>query len=150
MMPSERDTAFPLRDGKVTLLADFFKFCSLRLPISKFCKSMFYEYAVHISQMHPIGLSKLRHFEYAVLSLAPFCNFDRRSTDEACLRFVPSSCRDKGWKKKFFFIDVDVIPGKMHWRVMAAKEKVKDIVPPKAKYVENALFKGLFPDPLSV
>ncbi|MFS8003329.1 hypothetical protein Hanom_Chr13g01212731 [Helianthus anomalus] len=26
------------------------------------------EYAVHISQMHPLGLAKLRHFEYACLS----------------------------------------------------------------------------------
>ncbi|MFS7959035.1 hypothetical protein Hanom_Chr08g00685921 [Helianthus anomalus] len=74
---------------------------------------MLNEYVVHISQMHPLGLAKFCHFEYACLSLgflpeslvfralytlawkAPFFTFDRRSTDEACLRLVPSSCRDK-------------------------------------------------------
>ncbi|MFS7913164.1 hypothetical protein Hanom_Chr02g00138621 [Helianthus anomalus] len=43
--------------------------CNFRLPITNFCKSMFDEYAVHISQMHPLSLAKLRHFEYACLSL---------------------------------------------------------------------------------
>ncbi|MFS7898754.1 hypothetical protein Hanom_Chr05g00429801 [Helianthus anomalus] len=107
-----------------------------------FYKSMLDEYVVHISQMHPLGVVKLRHFKYACLSLgclpkslvfyalytlvwkSPFFTFDRRSTDEACLRYVPLSSRDKDWKNKFFFIDVDVIPGEIHWRVMAAKEKI--------------------------
>ncbi|MFS7904854.1 hypothetical protein Hanom_Chr01g00040941 [Helianthus anomalus] len=114
------------------LFVDFSKFSNFRLPITKFCKSMLDEYFVHISQMHPLGLAKLRHFEYACLSLeflpkspvfralytlawkAPFFTFDHRSTDEACLRFVPSSCRDKDWKKKFFFVDANVILGEMH------------------------------------
>ncbi|MFS7990661.1 hypothetical protein Hanom_Chr11g01061531 [Helianthus anomalus] len=39
----------------------------LRLRV--FYKSMLDEYTVHISQMHPLGLAKLRHFEYACLSL---------------------------------------------------------------------------------
>ncbi|MFS7944995.1 hypothetical protein Hanom_Chr06g00518731 [Helianthus anomalus] len=101
-MPSERDTAFPLRDGQITLFVEFFKFCNFRLPITKFCKSMLDEYAVHISQMHPLGLAKL----YA-----------------------------------------DVIPREMHRRVMVAKEKVKNVVPPKAEYQENALFKTLIARP---
>ncbi|MFS7942523.1 hypothetical protein Hanom_Chr06g00489351 [Helianthus anomalus] len=28
VMPSEKDAAFPLRDGQITLFADFFKFCN--------------------------------------------------------------------------------------------------------------------------
>ncbi|MFS7905310.1 hypothetical protein Hanom_Chr01g00046171 [Helianthus anomalus] len=118
VMSSERDIAFPMKDDKIILFADFFKFFNFRLPITAFCKSMLDEY--------------LRHFEYACLSLgflpeslilcalytlvwkAPFFTFDCRSTDEAFLRFLPSSSRDKDWKKKFFFIDVDVIPRGMH------------------------------------
>ncbi|MFS7965029.1 hypothetical protein Hanom_Chr08g00757301 [Helianthus anomalus] len=68
-MPSERDTAFPLKNGKITLFAEFFKFCNFRLPITTFCKSMLDKYVVHISQMYPLGLAKLRHFEYACLGL---------------------------------------------------------------------------------
>ncbi|MFS7983219.1 hypothetical protein Hanom_Chr11g00972001 [Helianthus anomalus] len=43
----------------------------LQLPtsITRFCKETLDEYAVYISQMHPLGLAKLRHFEYASLSL---------------------------------------------------------------------------------
>ncbi|MFS7928996.1 hypothetical protein Hanom_Chr04g00327381 [Helianthus anomalus] len=69
IMPSEKDIAFPLKNGKITLFAEFFKFCNFRLPITSFCKSLLDEYAMHISQMHPLGLAKLRYFEYACLSL---------------------------------------------------------------------------------
>ncbi|MFS7892525.1 hypothetical protein Hanom_Chr00s000650g01653421 [Helianthus anomalus] len=149
IMPSKKNAAFPLRNGQIMLFADFFNFFYFRLPITKFCKEMLDEYAMHISHIHLLGLAKLRHFEYASLSLgvlpeklifrafytrvwkAPFFTFDRRSTDESCLRLVPSSSRDKDWRKKFFFIDADVIPGGMHWRTTASKENVKDVDPAK-------------------
>ncbi|MFS7948871.1 hypothetical protein Hanom_Chr06g00564921 [Helianthus anomalus] len=35
----------------------------------------------------------------------------------------------------------------MHWRRMVVKEKVKDVMPPKAEYQENALFKALIARP---
>ncbi|MFS7904557.1 hypothetical protein Hanom_Chr01g00037501 [Helianthus anomalus] len=68
VLPSKRDAAFPLKQGKITLFSDFFKFCNFRLPITKFCKSVFDEYQIHISQMHPLGLVKLRHFEFACIA----------------------------------------------------------------------------------
>ncbi|MFS7984606.1 hypothetical protein Hanom_Chr11g00988431 [Helianthus anomalus] len=71
----EEGYCLPLKDGKITLFEDFFKLCKFRLPITKFCKSILDEYAVHISQMHPLGLAKDRHFEY-------FC---------LCLGFLPES-----------------------------------------------------------
>ncbi|MFS7944145.1 hypothetical protein Hanom_Chr06g00508631 [Helianthus anomalus] len=61
---------------------------------------------------------------------SPFFTFDRRDIDVTCLRSVPTSSRDKEWKKKFFYIDAGVIPGEMHWREMGAKEKFKDEGPP--------------------
>ncbi|MFS7914498.1 hypothetical protein Hanom_Chr02g00154161 [Helianthus anomalus] len=94
--------------------------------------------------MHSLGHAKLSHFKYASISLrfllekmifrafytlswkAPLFTFGCWSIDE-----------------KFFFIDVDVIPGGMHWKTMASKEKVKDVGPTKAEYQENALFKAL-------
>ncbi|MFS7980136.1 hypothetical protein Hanom_Chr10g00935811 [Helianthus anomalus] len=115
VLPSEKDTAFPLCDGKVTLSADFFKFSNFRPPITRFCKEILDKYVVHISQVHPLDLMKLRHFEYASLSLgylpeklvfrafytlarkAPLFTFDPQSTDVSCLRLIPSSSRDKDW-----------------------------------------------------
>ncbi|MFS8007770.1 hypothetical protein Hanom_Chr14g01264951 [Helianthus anomalus] len=47
----------------------FFKFCNFRLPITKFCKSVLDEYPIHISQLHPLGLVKLLHFEFSCIAL---------------------------------------------------------------------------------
>ena len=69
VLPSKRDTTFPLKQGKITLFSDFFKFCNFRLSITKFCKFVLDEYQIHISQMHPLGLVKLRHFEFAYIAL---------------------------------------------------------------------------------
>ncbi|MFS7944151.1 hypothetical protein Hanom_Chr06g00508701 [Helianthus anomalus] len=41
---------------------------------------------------------------------SPFFTFDRRDIYVSCLRSVPTSSRDKEWKKKFFYIDAGVIP----------------------------------------
>ncbi|MFS7973646.1 hypothetical protein Hanom_Chr09g00859101 [Helianthus anomalus] len=54
VLPSEKDTTFPLKGGKITLFSDFFKYCNFRLPITKFCKAVLDEYQIHVSQVHPI------------------------------------------------------------------------------------------------
>ncbi|KAJ0734651.1 hypothetical protein HanPI659440_Chr11g0422541 [Helianthus annuus] len=126
-----------------------------------FCKSVIDEYPIHISQLHPLGLVKLHHFEFAYITLghipeitvfraffvlvwkSPFFTFDRRDIRVSCLRDIPARSRDKDWKKKFFYSDAIVIPGEMHGREIGAKEKFKDDGPPVDAYVENALFKRL-------
>ncbi|KAF5817862.1 hypothetical protein HanXRQr2_Chr02g0057991 [Helianthus annuus] len=158
VLPSKTDTAFPLKGGKITLFSDFFKFCNFRLPITKFLKSVLDFYHIHISQIHPLGLVKLRQFEYACIALghipelvvfraffvlvwkSPFFTFDRRDTDASCLRDIPTSSRDKDWKKKFFYLDATVIPGEMHWREKGPKDKVRDDAPPEDSYTSNALY----------
>ncbi|KAJ0650972.1 hypothetical protein HanOQP8_Chr15g0556051 [Helianthus annuus] len=158
VLPSKTDTAFPLKGGKITLFSDFFKFCNFRLPITKFLKSVLDFYRIHISQIHPLGLVKLRQFEYACIALghipelvvfraffvlvwkSPFLTFDRRDTDASCLRDIPTSSRDKDWKKKFFYLDATVIPGEMHWREKGPKDKVRDDAPPEDSYTSNALY----------
>ncbi|MFS7889194.1 hypothetical protein Hanom_Chr00s000003g01604081 [Helianthus anomalus] len=115
----------------------------------KFCKLVLDHYPLHISQLHPLGLVKLRQFEFTFIALghipellvfraffvlvckSPFFTFDRRDTDVSCLRDIPTCSRDKDWKKKFFYIDAAVIPGEMQWREMGLKDKVKDEAPPK-------------------
>ncbi|KAJ0733258.1 hypothetical protein HanPI659440_Chr11g0406331 [Helianthus annuus] len=158
VLPSKTDTAFPLKVGKITLFSDFFKFCNFRLPITKFLKSVLDFYRIHISQIHPLGLVKLRQFEYACIALghipelvvfraffvlvwkSPFFTFDRRDTDASCLRDIPTSSRDKDWKKKFFYLDAAVIPGEMHLREKGPKDKVRDDAPPEDAYASNVLY----------
>ncbi|MFS7918286.1 hypothetical protein Hanom_Chr03g00199201 [Helianthus anomalus] len=116
---------------------------------------------IHISQLHPLGLVKLRQFEFACIALghipelvvfraffilvwkSPFFTFDRRDPDVSCLRDIPASSKDKDWKKKFFYIDSGVIPGEMHWKEMGPKEKVKDEGPLEDAFVANALYTRL-------
>ncbi|KAJ0884103.1 hypothetical protein HanPSC8_Chr10g0429481 [Helianthus annuus] len=158
VLPSKTDTAFPLKEGKITLFSDFFKFCNFRLPLTKFLKLVLDYYRIHISQVHPLGLVKLRQFEYACVALghipelivfraffvlvwkSPFFTFDRRDTDASCLREIPTSSRDKDWKKKFFYLDAGAIPGEMHWQEKGPKDKVKDDAPPADLYASNALY----------
>ncbi|MFS7939514.1 hypothetical protein Hanom_Chr05g00452671 [Helianthus anomalus] len=121
VLPSKTDTAFPLKKGKITQFSDFFNFCNFRLPITKFCKLVLDHYPIHISQLHPLG----------------------RDTDVSCLRDIPTSSKDKDWKKFFFYIDACVIPGEIHWREMGPKDNVKDDGPPKDAYVANALYTRL-------
>ncbi|MFS7939771.1 hypothetical protein Hanom_Chr05g00455871 [Helianthus anomalus] len=161
ILPSKKDTTFSLKKGKITLFCDFFKFCNFRLPITKFCKLVLDHYPIHISQLHPLGLVKLRQFEFACIALghipelivfraffvlvwkSPFFTFDRRDTDVSCLRDIPTSSKDKDRLKKFFYIDAGVIPGEMHWKEMGPKDKVKDDGPPEDAYVANALYTRL-------
>ncbi|MFS8031637.1 hypothetical protein Hanom_Chr17g01548211 [Helianthus anomalus] len=69
VLPSKTDTTFPLKHGKITLFSGFFKFCNFRLPMTKFCKLVLDHYPIHISQLHPLGLVKLRQYEFACIAL---------------------------------------------------------------------------------
>ncbi|MFS7946233.1 hypothetical protein Hanom_Chr06g00533591 [Helianthus anomalus] len=57
---SRMDTAFPLKESKITLFSDFFKFFNFRMPITKFCKLVLDHFRIHISQLHPLRLVNLR------------------------------------------------------------------------------------------
>ncbi|MFS7929955.1 hypothetical protein Hanom_Chr04g00338471 [Helianthus anomalus] len=95
------------------MFIDFFKFCNFRLPMNKFCKSILDEYQIHISQVHPLGLAKLRHFEFVCIALGHIPEI---------MVFRLFSC----W-----------------FREIGDKEKFKDEGPPADAYFENALFKRL-------
>ncbi|MFS7948093.1 hypothetical protein Hanom_Chr06g00555911 [Helianthus anomalus] len=142
VLPSKTDTTFPLKKGKITLFSYFFKFCNFRLPITKFCKMVLDHYPIYISQLHPLGLVKLRQFEFACIALGHIPELTARCRCVLLERYS-YQFRDKDWKKKFFFIDASVIPGEMQWREMGPKDKVSDDGPPKDAYVENDLFKRL-------
>ncbi|KAJ0670305.1 hypothetical protein HanOQP8_Chr13g0472651 [Helianthus annuus] len=54
-----------LTAGYITLFWDFFSACNFRLPMTKFFLEIISYYKFHISQMHPIGMVRVRHFEFA-------------------------------------------------------------------------------------
>lgn len=100
---------------------------------------------MHISQMHPLGLVKIFHFEFVMRSMKKcprlglfhtffkfkkengWYSFDKRNASKNLLGKVPSSSADKDWKSKFFFVDAGVIPCNMRFRLKG--EQVVDEAP---------------------
>ncbi|MFS7948939.1 hypothetical protein Hanom_Chr06g00565721 [Helianthus anomalus] len=127
VLPSKTGTVFPLKESKITLFSDFFQVLQLSIADHQVL------YVGHI-----LELTVFRAF-FVLMWKSPF--FYLRQKGHRCVLFASS--KDKDWKKKFFYIDVGVIPGEMQWREMGPKDKVKDDGPLKDAYVANALYKRL-------
>ncbi|KAJ0743954.1 hypothetical protein HanPI659440_Chr10g0381891 [Helianthus annuus] len=67
--PSEGDTGADAPAGYVTMWADFFGDCNLRLPLTVFVVDVLEWYKVHISQMSPLGMIRIRNFEFTFRAL---------------------------------------------------------------------------------
>ncbi|MFS7925879.1 hypothetical protein Hanom_Chr04g00290381 [Helianthus anomalus] len=119
VLPSKTDTTFPLKKGKITLY--------------RLVKLHHFEFTC-IALGHIPEITVFRAF-FILVWKSPFFTFDRRDVDVSFLRDIPISSRDKEWKKKFFYIEANVIPGGMQWREMGAKDKFKDDVIPEGALV---------------
>ncbi|KAJ0644944.1 hypothetical protein HanRHA438_Chr16g0762311 [Helianthus annuus] len=130
--PDEGQTAADAPVGYITLFWDFFSAGNFRLPTTKFFLDILSYYKFHISQMHPIGMVSVRHFEFVCRTkhIEPsvtrfrvfhqmhcsqgFYSFVQRAYVKKILLQPPKSFHD--WKQKFFFIKVGVIPKRMTFR----------------------------------
>ncbi|KAJ0621548.1 hypothetical protein HanIR_Chr01g0009891 [Helianthus annuus] len=130
--PEEGQTAADAPTGYVTLFWDFFCLGNFRLPVTKFFLEILEYYKFHISQMHPIGMVRVRHFEFVcrTMHIEPmvprfrvfhqmhctqgFYSFVQRASAKKISLNPPKSFHD--WKQKFFFIKVGVIPMRMTFR----------------------------------
>ncbi|KAJ0626850.1 hypothetical protein HanHA89_Chr01g0018661 [Helianthus annuus] len=62
--PQEGDTGADALVGFITLWADFFYDGYLRLPLTVFVAEVLEYYHIHISQLSPFGMFRIRNFEY--------------------------------------------------------------------------------------
>ncbi|KAF5810838.1 hypothetical protein HanXRQr2_Chr04g0174341 [Helianthus annuus] len=62
--PQEGDTASDDPAGYVSLFADWFDICNLRLPLTIFMVELLEYDKIHISQLSPLGMVRVRNFEY--------------------------------------------------------------------------------------
>ncbi|KAF5780109.1 hypothetical protein HanXRQr2_Chr11g0468281 [Helianthus annuus] len=67
--PSEGDTGADAPAGYVTMWSDFFVDCNLRLPLTVFVVDILEWYRVHISQVSPFGMIRIRNFEFTFRAL---------------------------------------------------------------------------------
>ncbi|KAJ0575917.1 hypothetical protein HanPSC8_Chr05g0195011 [Helianthus annuus] len=130
--PDEGQTAADAPTGYITLFWDFFFVSNFRLPVTNFFLDILDYYKFHISQMHPIGIVRVRHFEFVcrTMHIEPtvprfrvfhqmhcsqgFYSFMQRASAKKILLQPPKSFHD--WKQKFFFIKVGVILMRMTFR----------------------------------
>ncbi|KAF5790225.1 hypothetical protein HanXRQr2_Chr09g0380641 [Helianthus annuus] len=130
--PDEGQTAADAPAGYITLFWDFFAAGNFRLPVTKFFLEILPYYKFHISQMHPIGMVRVRHFEFVcrTMHIEPtvthfrvfhqmhcshgFYSFVQRASAKKILLQPPKYFHDL--KPKFFFIKAGVIPIKMVFR----------------------------------
>ncbi|KAJ0447746.1 hypothetical protein HanRHA438_Chr17g0815791 [Helianthus annuus] len=137
LYPEEGQTAADTLAGYVILFWDFFCEGNFRLPVTKFFLEILGYYKLHISQLHPIGMVRVCHFEFVcqTMHIEPivprfrvfyqmhctqgFYSFVQRASAKKILQHPPKSFHD--WKQKIFFIKARVIPMRM---VLRGKEDV--------------------------
>ncbi|KAJ0789961.1 hypothetical protein HanPI659440_Chr05g0209541 [Helianthus annuus] len=149
--PSEGDTGADAPAGYVTMWSDFFGDCNLRLPLTVFVVEVLEWYKVHISQMSPFGMIRIRNFEFTfrALGIEPTVgDFRRFYQMTVSLGFFSFRQRDgspklmtppKGmtmWKKKFFYIKAVAIAAKMTFRNVTETIIAETIAVPSVKTVE--------------
>ncbi|KAJ0537398.1 hypothetical protein HanHA300_Chr08g0263031 [Helianthus annuus] len=149
--PSEGDTGADAPAGYVTLWADFFGDCNLRLPLTVFVVEILEWYKIHISQLSPFGMIQIRNFEstFRALGIEPTVgDFRRFYQMTVSLGFFSFRQRDgspklmtppKGmtkWKMKFFYIKAAAIVAKMTFRNVTETIIAETIAVPSLKTVE--------------
>ena len=123
--PADGSVASQPPSGKMALYADYFLHANFRLPITKFLGKIIRNYQIHISQLHPRSMARIRHFEFicTVHNLQPridwFPVFYQLALSKSwykCQGFIGRRLGKeaeeipKHWRKRFFWISEDVIP----------------------------------------
>ncbi|KAJ0802236.1 hypothetical protein HanPI659440_Chr03g0126861 [Helianthus annuus] len=149
--PSEGDTGADAPAGYVTMWADFFGDCNLRLPLTVFVVDVLEWYKVHISQMSPFGMIRICNFEFTfrALGIEPTVgDFRRFYQMTVSLGFFSFRQRDgspklmtppKGmtmWKKKFFYVKAAAIVADMTFRNVTETIIGETIAMPSLKSVQ--------------
>ncbi|KAM0064445.1 hypothetical protein Hdeb2414_s0003g00103051 [Helianthus debilis subsp. tardiflorus] len=129
--PQEGDTAGDAPPGHVTMFADFFIVCNLRLPLTAFVAEVLEWYELHISQLSSFGMIQVQNFEYTfcALGIEPTVGdfrqfyqmtvsmgfFSFRQRDGRPKLMVPPNGLTK-WKTKFFYIKAAAITSRLQFR----------------------------------
>lgn len=63
-LPANGNTAMDALAGKLTLDVDFFAHGNFRLPVTTFLRDLLLTYGLHITQVHPLRMMRIRQFEF--------------------------------------------------------------------------------------
>ncbi|GJV84387.1 hypothetical protein Tco_1524285 [Tanacetum coccineum] len=131
--PNFRMINLPAGDTAIGIYSRIFDSSGVRIPFSSFLLAVLKYFKVHISQLVPLGLSKVITFEVLCRSLnieptvtlfrvfqtlskqGDWFSFAKRGgSAPVCMEVAKSGL--KHWKERFFLIDRRAIPFHMPWR----------------------------------
>ncbi|KAF5779253.1 hypothetical protein HanRHA438_Chr12g0568551 [Helianthus annuus] len=126
MYSQEGDTAGDAPVGYVSMFADWFGDCNLRLPLLVLLVEILEYYKIHISQLSPLGMIRVRNFEYTfrALGIEP-------SREGAPKLMSPPKGMTK-WKTKFFYVKAVVVTAKLQFRNVTRPIATENLSIPKA------------------
>ncbi|KAF5753893.1 hypothetical protein HanXRQr2_Chr17g0785201 [Helianthus annuus] len=149
--PQEGDTGADAPAGYITLWADFFTEGNLRLPVTVFVAEVLEYYHLHISQLSPFGMFRIRNFEYTFrahglpITVENFRRFYQLTVNTGFFSFTQRHGSLKlmtppkgvtGWKKKFFYVKACAVYANMSFRNVNVGVTDEDIPVATAKNVE--------------
>ncbi|MFS7937637.1 hypothetical protein Hanom_Chr05g00429941 [Helianthus anomalus] len=111
VLSSKDETTYPFRQGKFPFYTRVCNFANYRIPFSRFLLRVLQFFRVHISQVNPLGLSRISDFELS-------CRAQDRRPDLDGIHPPSSDERSnlKNWKDNFFWLDDRCLPEDMSWR----------------------------------
>ncbi|KAL9999904.1 hypothetical protein Hdeb2414_s0455g00897571 [Helianthus debilis subsp. tardiflorus] len=150
MYPHEGETAADAPAGYVTIWANFFGVCDLRMLLTVFIAEVLEWFKLHTSQLSPFGMMPIRNFEHTFRAfgieptVGDFQWFDQmtvsmgffsfRQRDSSPKLMVPPKGLMK-WKTKFSYIKVAAITASLTFRNVTDPIIPENISLPKADTV---------------
>ncbi|KAJ0692390.1 hypothetical protein HanPI659440_Chr15g0585401 [Helianthus annuus] len=149
--PQVGDTGADAPAGYITLWADFFNDGNLRLPVTVFVAEVLEYYHLHISQLSPFGMFRIRNFEYTFrahglpITVENFRRFYQLTVNTGFFSFTQRHGSLKlmtppkgvtGWKKRFFFVKACAVYASMSFRNVNVGVSDEDIPVASAKTVD--------------
>uniref|UniRef100_A0A251S928 Transposase (Putative), gypsy type n=1 Tax=Helianthus annuus TaxID=4232 RepID=A0A251S928_HELAN len=149
--PQEGDTGADAPAGYITLWADFFTEGNLRLLVTVFVAEVLEYYHLHISQLSPFGMFRIRNFEYTFrahvlpITVENFGRFYQLTVNTGFFSFTQRHgslklmTPPKGvthWKMKFFYVKACAVYANMTFRDVNIGVTDEDIPVATAKTVD--------------
>ncbi|KAJ0753558.1 hypothetical protein HanPI659440_Chr09g0337151 [Helianthus annuus] len=149
--PQEGDTGADAPAGYITLWANFFTEGNLRLPVTVFVAEVLEYYHLHISQLSPFGMFRIRNFEctfrahglditvenfrrfYQLTVNTGFFSFNQR---HGSLKLITPPKGVTHWKRKFFYVKACAVYANMTFRDVNVGVTNEDIPIATTKTVE--------------
>ncbi|KAF5781196.1 hypothetical protein HanXRQr2_Chr11g0480651 [Helianthus annuus] len=132
--PQEGDTGADAPVGYITLWAEFFNDGNLRLPVTVFVAGVLEHYHLHISQLSPFGMFRIRNFEYTFRAFGLDVTVENFRYGSLKLMTPPKGLTK--WKRRFFYVKACAVHANMTFRSVSVAVTPEAIPVATAKIVD--------------